>query len=78
MTLGGEGTESREVRDPNAPSEGLQHQSCTFPLLTIISELETVERRVTLWRTGFTIDDGPLRNYTEPENEALLRQLRAG
>ncbi|KLO12108.1 SEP-domain-containing protein [Schizopora paradoxa] len=63
MTLGGEGTESRVVEDPNAPKE---------------DEEEVVVRRVTLWRNGFNIDDGPLRSTEDPESRQLLAQVLEG
>jgi len=62
MTLGGEGSESRLVQDPNARPE----------------EQELAIRRVTLWRNGFNIEDGPLRDYEDPANQTLVRQLIEG
>ncbi|WVQ76582.1 hypothetical protein IAR50_006254 [Cryptococcus sp. DSM 104548] len=37
-----------------------------------------VNRALTFWRNGFTIADGPLRDYEEPANRALLEALDAG
>lgn len=39
---------------------------------------ESVERRLTFWRDGFSIEDGPLFRYDEPRNQQLLSLIRAG
>lgn len=39
---------------------------------------EPVERRLTFWRDGFSIEDGPLFRYDEPRNQQLLSLIRAG
>ncbi|TRZ01935.1 hypothetical protein DNTS_012388, partial [Danionella cerebrum] len=31
-----------------------------------------------LWKTGFSLDDGELRNYTDPENALFLESIRRG
>ena len=35
-------------------------------------------RRITMYRNGFTVDDGPLRDVTSPENAQFLAILEAG
>jgi UBX domain-containing protein 1 len=35
-------------------------------------------RQLTLWRNGFTIDDGPLYAYSDPESLEILREIRMG
>ncbi|ODO02911.1 hypothetical protein I350_05753 [Cryptococcus amylolentus CBS 6273] len=37
-----------------------------------------VNRRLTFWRNGFSIADGPLLDYEEPANRALLEALDSG
>lgn len=34
-----------------------------------------VSRVLTLWQDGFSLDDGPLHEYTEPANREIMRQL---
>lgn len=34
--------------------------------------------RITFWKNGFTVDDGPLRAYAEPRNEEFLRAINQG
>ena len=35
-------------------------------------------RRITMYRNGFTVDNGPLRDVNEPDNQAFLRDLARG
>ena len=35
-------------------------------------------RLVTLYRNGFTFDNGPLRDFTSPENAQFLRSIQKG
>lgn len=39
---------------------------------------EPVRRVLTLWRNGFSIDDGPLFPFTDPESVEILREIRMG
>jgi UBX domain-containing protein 1 len=41
-------------------------------------ELENVERHMTFWRNGFTIEDGPLLRYDDPANQTLLNAIQSG
>jgi len=34
--------------------------------------------KITLYKQGFTIDDGPLRPYTDPTNQAFMADLKKG
>lgn len=46
-----------------------------------IPGLETVEPSnmvLKLWRNGFSVDDGPLREYTDSENADFLRSVKMG
>jgi UBX domain-containing protein 1 len=36
------------------------------------------ERTLHLWRDGFSIDDGPLRRFDDPENADALRMIQQG
>ena len=68
MTLGGEGTESRAIPDPNAP-----------PTTTTQPERpQMVERTLHLWDDGFSVDDGPLFRYDDPRNARTLEMINRG
>lgn len=64
MTVGGEGTESRSIPDPMGP---------VHP-----SNAEPQERVLHIWQDGFSIDDGELRRYDDPANQADLQMIRSG
>jgi len=48
------------------------------PSLLQKKEQQHVTRTITFWRNGFTVDDGPLRNVTDPENQEFLRDINNG
>ncbi|KJZ74516.1 hypothetical protein HIM_06112 [Hirsutella minnesotensis 3608] len=64
MTLGGEGVESRAIPDPLGPSRSVN--------------LEPQERVLHVWQDGFSIDDGELRRFDDPANQADLSMIRSG
>lgn len=64
VTLGGDGTESRTIPDPEGPSQ----TSNTTPQ----------ERVLHIWKDGFSIDDGELRRFDDPSNRADLQMIRSG
>lgn len=37
-----------------------------------------VSREITFWRQGFTVGDGPLQRYDDPENQQVLQELKNG
>ncbi|KAJ9170040.1 hypothetical protein P3X46_018176 [Hevea brasiliensis] len=37
---------------------------------------EVVNHTVTLWRNGFTVDDGPLRRFDDPANASFLESIK--
>lgn len=39
---------------------------------------ESVTRHLTLWRDGFSVEDGELMRYDEPRNMALLKAIQEG
>ncbi|GJC93092.1 SEP domain-containing protein [Colletotrichum higginsianum] len=69
-TVGGEGTESRSIPDPNAFQEGAGGPPGTGG--------EPQERTLHLWQDGFSIDDGELHRFDDPENAMDLNMIRAG
>lgn len=36
------------------------------------------KRTITVYRNGFTVDDGPLREHTDPANQAFLKDMAEG
>ncbi|KAJ7641257.1 hypothetical protein FB45DRAFT_899783 [Roridomyces roridus] len=62
-TLGSDEAESRFIPDPNAPAD---------------PSLVPVTRRLTFWREGYSIEDGPLMRYDNPEHAELLNALHSG
>ncbi|KAI1452862.1 SEP-domain-containing protein [Annulohypoxylon moriforme] len=70
QTLGGEGTPSRTIPDPLAPAApGARARP---------QGGEVQERTLHLWRDGFSIDDGELRRFDDPENTDALRMIQQG
>lgn len=43
-----------------------------------VEDEDPVERRLTFWRDGFSIEDGPLYRYDDPRNQQLLSLIRGG
>ena len=37
-----------------------------------------MERTLTFWKNGFSIDDGPLQDYQDPANEDFLESIKQG
>ncbi|KAI9763957.1 MAG: NSFL1 cofactor p47 [Geoglossum simile] len=63
MTLGSDDTPSQSIPDPNAQTTG---------------RATPLERTLTFWRDGFSVDDGPLMRFDDPANERYLRDIRLG
>ncbi len=61
-TLGSDEAESRVIGDSNADDE----------------EIETAVRNIIFWRTGFTIEGGPLLLYSDPDSAHLLESIQQG
>lgn len=41
-------------------------------------DAEGNSRRITMYRNGFTVDDGPLRDLSSPESRAFIASLENG
>ncbi|KAK4238265.1 hypothetical protein C8A03DRAFT_15255 [Achaetomium macrosporum] len=68
QTLGGDGVESRRIPDPRGE-----------PIPTVTSRPQQVEERILhIWNDGFSIDDGELRRFDDPQNRAALEMIREG
>ncbi|KAF5021742.1 hypothetical protein F66182_6192 [Fusarium sp. NRRL 66182] len=64
QTLGGDGVESRSIPDPLGPVRP--------------GNAEPQERILHIWQDGFSIDDGDLRRFDDPANQADLAMIRSG
>jgi UBX domain-containing protein 1 len=74
QTLGGDGTESRRIPDPQAASASASGSASA----QATPEGPPQERILHLWDDGFSIDDGELRRFDDPENRNDLAMIRAG
>ncbi|KAF9078273.1 hypothetical protein BDP27DRAFT_1309330 [Rhodocollybia butyracea] len=61
-TLGSDEVESAYVPDPTADS----------------TRQEPTIRHLTFWRDGFTVEDGELMRYDDPNNEQVLAEIHSG
>ncbi|KAI1505831.1 hypothetical protein F5X99DRAFT_218534 [Biscogniauxia marginata] len=68
QTLGGEGAPSRTIPDPLTTSASRARPQTE----------QVQERTLHLWRDGFSIDDGELRRFNDPENADALRMIQQG
>lgn len=41
-------------------------------------QLEVVQRSLTFWRNGFSVEDGPLMRYDDPANREVLEAIESG
>ena len=63
MTLGGDDAPSQMIPDPQARAP---------------EPGQTQTRILHLWEEGFSIEDGPLRRFDDPQNAADLQMIRQG
>ena len=66
-TLGSDSTPSQPVSTSGTPLD-----------MGRMARPEPVRRTLTIWRNGFTIDEGPLFPFTNPESVEILREIRMG
>ncbi|KAK3366328.1 hypothetical protein B0T24DRAFT_560637 [Lasiosphaeria ovina] len=66
QTLGGDGVESRTIPNPRGSA-----------IPTVASE-PPQERMLHIWADGFSIDDGELRRFDDPQNQADIQMIRQG
>lgn len=67
FTLGQSASDSRHVQGPPAPPRRRNDSSD--------DEEETVLK---MWQDGFSVDDGPIRPYTDPQSSQFLAAIRRG
>ncbi|KAG1442251.1 hypothetical protein G6F56_011146 [Rhizopus delemar] len=54
-------------------ADGTGHQLGNKPL-----QEEPVSRQLTFWRNGFSVDEGPLFEYSDPANRQMLTAINEG
>ncbi|KAI2778150.1 SEP-domain-containing protein [Daldinia loculata] len=69
QTLGGEGAPSRTIPDPLGAAGSASRPRPAG---------KVQERTLHLWRDGFSVDDGELRRFDDPENTEALRMIQQG
>ncbi|KAJ9143699.1 UBX domain-containing protein 1 [Pleurostoma richardsiae] len=69
MTLGGDGVASRSIPDPLGNPIPRQQPTRNEP---------PQERVLHLWHDGFSIDDGELKRFDDPDNATDLQMIRQG
>eukprot|EP01041_Mallomonas_annulata_P007415 gene7415-15149_t len=85
-TGGGSGLSVMDPRDPDRSSGGGAHRETLSRIVENAQSSSggstgtppTGGRRVTLYRNGFTVDDGPLRDLESPESRRFLSALAEG
>ncbi|CAH8449431.1 unnamed protein product [Schistosoma turkestanicum] len=60
--------------DPNAPSQ-LESTTASSSSTNSISEQNVI---VKMWRDGFSLDNGPLRSYTDPDASKFFDAIQSG
>ncbi|KAK6347078.1 hypothetical protein TWF696_007158 [Orbilia brochopaga] len=63
QTLGSDDVPSQTIEDPNAEAA---------------QPLPKVVRNLYFWKDGFSVEDGPLMRYDDPEHQETLRGIEAG
>ena len=63
MTLGSDDVPSQVIPDPTASTP---------------QKPQKAVRRLIFWKDGFSIEDGPLMRYDDPQHQASLKQIQAG
>lgn len=68
FTLGSTMNDSKKIGGPSTSKKSADNDS----------DNEGQETILKLWHNGFSLDDGPLRAYDDPENEKFLSAIRRG
>ena len=69
QTVGGDGVESRTIPDPTGQA---------IPTSASRNEAPPQERVLHLWADGFSVDDGELHRFDDPQNASDLQMIRQG
>lgn len=78
-SFGGQGNRLGTGEEPEVPNEPSPiPEASSSPAGDSDVEMEEVNYTLTFWEDGFSVDDGPLRDYKDPANEQFLKTLREG
>ncbi len=62
-----------------APTVCIYFVTCGLVVLNcILAETESAIRHLTFWRDGFTVEDGDLMRYDDPNNAQILDEINSG
>lgn len=64
---------ARTLGGDDAPSRVIEDSTTNQP-----RPRERVERHLHFWNNGFSVDDGPLHDSSDPENARILNMIRRG
>lgn len=62
-----------KLGDSNQPLEAIEN-----PFAGARNRPAKVNREIVFWRQGFTVGEGPLQRYDDPENQLVLQELKRG
>ncbi|CAJ0752044.1 2978_t:CDS:2 [Entrophospora sp. SA101] len=74
--------ESQTSSTQNNPSSSSRNRGSRAhteePEVAASSSTSSQVRHLTFWRNGFSVEDGPLMAYDDPENQEFLKAIRSG
>ncbi|KAK1229739.1 protein phosphatase regulator [Marasmius sp. AFHP31] len=79
-TLGSDDVDSSFIPDPDAVDNDGMFSISDRPWSSIhqFVKAEPTIRHLVFWRDGFTVEDGELMRYDDPNNEAVLAEIHSG
>lgn len=78
--MGSDEVESQYIPDPSAPTGKIPvnlSEEQDFIGSPDASETTAI-RHLTFWRDGFSVEDGELMRYDDPENQDILTEINSG
>ncbi|KAI8813228.1 hypothetical protein BJ742DRAFT_475852 [Cladochytrium replicatum] len=67
-----------EDEPPAQTPQASSSSSARVPATPAGQDMEVVERQLTFWRNGFSIDDGPLMSHDDPQARQFLEAINSG
>ncbi|KAI8810642.1 hypothetical protein BJ742DRAFT_799595 [Cladochytrium replicatum] len=64
--------------EPPLQTPQASSSSARAPATPAGQDMEVVERQLTFWRNGFSIDDGPLMSHDDPQARQFLEAINSG
>ncbi|KAI9011751.1 hypothetical protein DFJ74DRAFT_309680 [Hyaloraphidium curvatum] len=72
------GSEDDARSRPSAPGQPSPQPAGSTNPVSEARPVETAVRHLTFWRNGFTVEDGPLLSYDDPQNQDFLQAIKSG